>query len=56
MRRFDGGFREAALARLGSHRATVKVNGKQLLCGPKIRALKNLEGNDLEAADDAIVA
>ena len=35
---------------------TVKVDGKTLKCGPKIRVLKKLEGDDLEAADDAIAA
>ena len=34
--------------------ASVVVNGHRLNCGPKIRNLKNLEGDALAAADDAI--
>ncbi len=35
---------------------TVKFDGKQLLCGRIIRNLKNLEGAELVAADDAVEA
>jgi hypothetical protein len=36
--------------------AVVRVNGKDLKCGAMIRALKELKGDDVVAADAAIEA